>query len=80
MNKFKGEIKKNKEKYFSNKPFASFLQVFDLGSFWMLRGTSSIFADETNEEQARRIKGRGAWSQEKVEKKKGEWGMVLSTL
>lgn len=61
MNKFKGgKKKKNKENLFLKQTIAKFSPSFRFGSFWMLRGTSSIFADETNEEQARRIKGRGA--------------------
>lgn len=74
MNKFKGEIKKIKKNISQTNHSQVFSQVFDLGSFWMLRGTSSVFADETNEEQARRIKGRGAWSQEKVGKKRENGG------
>lgn len=78
MHKFKGE-KKNKEKYFSNKPFPSFLQVFDLGVFGCYEALHPYLPMKQAKNKQERIKGRGAWSQEKAEKK-GEWGMVLSTL
>lgn len=58
MNEFGEE--RSKKKYLSNKPFPSFLQVFELGVFRCYEALHPYLPMKQTKNKQRRIKGRGA--------------------